>query len=146
MASSTKQHTTNYFDTFITIAPDSAAVEAIEPPHRDEASVAERTFRLIADAPFAHTSDDVIFTVWADRRGIPEADRAAARAEFFSKGQPCLRSSDLGKRYGWGIHSDAAGRVALVPLGSPEYERLAGGAAIDGTPVTVTPAMRSTRK
>ncbi len=26
---------------------------------------------------------------------------------FFSKGQPCLRASDLGKKYGWGIHSDS---------------------------------------
>lgn len=140
------QHTTNYFDTFITIAPDSAAIEPTEPRHRDEPSVAERTFRMIADAPYSHTSDDVIFTVWADRRGIPEPDRTSAREEFFSKGQACLRSSDLGKRYGWGIHSDAAGRVALVPLGSPEYERLAGGTTLQGTPVTVTPAMRSTRK
>lgn len=134
-------HSTNYFDTFIEIAPDSAAEEAVVPPVRATPSVAELTYRMIADNPYRHTSDDVIFTVWADRRGIPEDAREQARAEFFSKGQPCLRSSDLGKRYGWGVHSDTSGRVALVPLGSVEYARYASGAE----EVTVLKAMRSKR-
>ena len=140
-------HTTNYFDTFITVAPDSKADGAAEPPVKEGAapSVAARTYAMIAEAPYAHTSDDVIFTVWADRRDLPESERPAARDEFFSKGQPCLRSSDLGKRYGWGVHADADGRVALYPLGSAEYRALADGAAPDGTPVAVTPAMRSSR-
>jgi hypothetical protein len=138
-------HSTNYQDTFIQVAEDCPAASATVPPARPTPSVAERTFRMIADAPYRHTSDDVIFTVWADRNDVPEADRPAARAEFFAKGQPCLRSSDLGKRYGWGIHADAQGRVALVPVGSAEYTRLAGGHAPDGKPVTVTRAMRSRR-
>jgi hypothetical protein len=138
-------HTTNYFDTFIAVAEDSAADGPIEPPARPTPSIAEATYRLIAEAPYAHTSDDVIFTVWADRKGIPAEERAAAREQFFSKGQPCLRSSDLGKRYGWGVHSDDEGRVALVPLGSAEYETLAAGTTADGRPVAVTRAMRTTR-
>lgn len=100
---------------------------------------------MISAAPYAHTSDDVIFTVWAERREITAAEREAARAEFFSKGQPCLRSSDLGKRYGWGVHADAEGRVALVGIGTAEYESLAGGSTVDGGVVTVTAAMRSKR-
>ncbi|MDP3209621.1 MAG: DUF6157 family protein [Rhodoglobus sp.] len=138
-------HSTNYFDTFITVAPDSAAVEASVPPERATPSVAERTFRMIADNPYCFTSDDVIFTVWADRNEVPEAARPNARADFFSKGQPCLRSSDLGKRYGWGVHSDAEGRVAIVGLASPEYAALAAGSTPDGGAVTVTSAMRSKR-
>ena len=138
-------HSTNYFDTFIAVAPDSTADGPTVPPSRAEPSVVERTFGMISEQPYRHTSDDVIFTVWADRRGIPESDRDAARAEFFSKGQPCLRSSDLGKRYGWGVHADAEGRVALVGLGSPEYETLAAGTTSTGGPVTVTRAMRSKR-
>ena len=138
-------HTTNYFDTFITVAPDSSASEAVAPPARPTPSVAELTHKMIAEHPYEFTSDDVIFTVWADRNEIEEADRASARATFFSKGQPCLRSSDLGKRYGWGVHSDAEGRVALVPVASAEYERLAGGTTPEGEPVTVIAAMRSSR-
>lgn len=138
-------HTTNYFDTFISIAEDSAAVEGVEPPSRESPSIAEMTYRMIADRPYELTSDDVIFSVWADRRGIAQVDRANARAEFFSKGQPCLRSSDLGKRYGWGVHSDAEGRVAIVGVESVEYAVLASGSTPEGRPVTVTRAMRSRR-
>jgi hypothetical protein len=139
-------HSTNYFDTFIQVAPDSTAPGAAEPPARATPSVSELTFRMITDAPFEHTSDDVIFGVWADRKGIPVTERAAARDEFFSKGQACMRSSDLAKRYGWGVLSDAEGRISLVPLGSDEYEQLSSGTRADGTPVTVTQAMRSTRR
>ncbi|MEV4660039.1 DUF6157 family protein [Micromonospora sp. NPDC049301] len=139
-------HSTNYVDTFIQVAEDSTVSSAAVPPKRTTPGIAELTFRMIAEAPYRYTSDDVIFTVWADRRGIPEAERAAARDEFFAKGQPCLRASDLGKRYGWGIHADSAGRVALVPLGSTEYAQLTGGRAPDGRTVTVTRAMRSSRR
>ncbi|MEU8301338.1 DUF6157 family protein [Micromonospora sp. NPDC048909] len=138
-------HSTNYVDTFIQVADDSTASSAAVPPERTTPGIAGLMFRMIAEAPYRYTSDDVIFTVWADRRGIPEAERPAARDEFFAKGQPCLRASDLGKRYGWGIHADSAGRVALVPLGSTEYAQLAGGRAPDGRTVTVTRAMRRSR-
>lgn len=138
-------HSTNYVDTFIVVADDSNAVEASVPPQRATPSVAELTHRMIAERPYGHTSDDVIFTVWADRRGIPDSERASARAEFYSKGQPCMRSSDLAKRYGWGIHSDAEGRVALVAMDSAEYARLASGLTPEGEPVTVLKAMRSKR-
>ena len=139
-------HTTNYFDTFIAVAEDTAAASAAVPPERATPSVAELTFRTIAENPYAHTSDDVIFGVWAQRQGIAEADLAESRAQFFSKGQPCLRSSDLGKRYGWGVHADSEGRVALVPLGSPEYAQLSSGVGPAGETITVTRAMRSSRR
>lgn len=139
-------HTTNYENTFITIAPDSSAEGPSEPPVGANPSVAARTYAMISEAPYQHTSDDVIFTVWADRRDIADADRADARAEFFSKGQACLRASDLGKRYGWGVHSDEEGRVAIYPLGSAEYEAFASGSSPrDGSAVTVKAAMRSSR-
>ncbi|MEU4625016.1 DUF6157 family protein [Actinoplanes sp. NPDC023801] len=139
-------HSTNYVDTFIGVAEDCPVSSAVVPPERSPAGIAALTFRMIAEAPYRYTSDDVVFTVWADRRGVPEADLPAARAAFFAKGQPCLRASDLGKRYGWGIHADSEGRVALVPAGSAEYVTLSAGRAPSGTPVTVTRAMRSRRR
>jgi hypothetical protein len=100
-------HSTNYFDTFIAVAPDSGAVRGSEPPapKRDpaKASVAWRAFQLIHGHPYRYTSDDVIFTVYADRRGIPAAARGKAREAFYAKPQACMRGSDLAKRYGWGI-------------------------------------------
>lgn len=139
----------DYFDTFITIAPDSTVDAGSVPPVNEGAdpTVAARTHAMVAEAPYSHTSGDVIFTVWADRRGIPEAERPAARAEFYSKGQACLRSSDLGKRYGWGVHSDADGRVAIYGADTPEYHAFASGVSpFDGSAVTVRPAMRSARR
>lgn len=133
-------HTTNYYSTFIEVADDSPAESATEPPARDVPTVAQLHYELIANAPYTLTSDDVIFETHARRAGIPDDERDAARDAFFSKGQPCLRSSPLGKRYGWGVHSDAEGRVAVYARESDDYARLA---ADDAT--AHTKAMRSKR-
>ncbi len=137
-----KGHTTNYVETFIAVAPDCPAARGTPPPARAEPSVAERQFRMIHDHPYRHTSDDVIFTVWADRQGIARKDREKARDQFFSRPQPCLRSSDLGKKYGWGIHADARGRIALYAVETPDYRAFVGG----GRGVVLKEAMRSRRK
>ncbi len=135
-------HSTNYEGTFIAIAEDSVAERGVAPPEKAEnPSVASRTWRMIAEHPYQYTSDDVIFTVWADRRGIAEEDRAAAREEFFSKGRACMRASDLGKKYGWGIHHDDQGRVALVGVDSDEYRSF-----VESDDVKVLKAMRSSRR
>jgi hypothetical protein len=41
-----------------------------------------------------------------------------------SKGHPHFRVSALPKRYGWGIHNNAEGKVALIAVESPEYKQL----------------------
>lgn len=135
------QYTTNYKQTLIAVADDSIAETGSRPPESpDNPSIAFRTWQLIADRPYKQTSDEVIFGVWADRKGISEEARGAAREEFFSKGQACLRASDLGKRYGWGIHHDEAGRVALIGVNTPEYQ-----AYLADPEVKVVKAMRSRR-
>jgi len=138
----------DYVDTFIAVADDCPVTRGTVPPDRQgDPSVAARTFVMVSAQPYRFTSGDVIFTVFADRHGIPENERGAARAKFYSKGQACLRSSDLGKRYGWGIHADAEGRIALVGVETAEYtELVAGRRGPAGTPVRVTRAMRSSRR
>lgn len=126
------EHTTNYTSTFIEVAEDCPAAHAEEPPAGAAPTIAALHYRLIAEHPFERTSDDVIFSTWALRQGIDPSD-AEARAAFFAKGQACLRSSPLGKRYGWGIVSDAEGRVALVPRESDEYALLAADPALGHT-------------
>ena len=109
-----KEHTTNYSNTFILIADDSAATAGSIPPLKgDEYTVAGLHFEMIATHPYEFKSDDVIFAVFAQRKKLAESDWIVARKEFFSKGQPCFRASPLTKKYGWGLHHNLAGIVAL---------------------------------
>lgn len=139
----------DYQDTFIAVAEDCRAAAGTSPPVKaDKPSVAARTYAMLAGHPYEHTSGDVLFTVFADRTGIPAAEREAARSEFFARPQACLRSSDLGKRYGWGIHADARGRLALYGVDTDEYADFAAGRrrTATGDPVTVVRAMRTSRR
>lgn len=132
----------DYTSTFLTVAPDTSAVAGVEPVG---STIAASTFSLIASAPYALRSSDVIFRVWAGRHGV-STDSPDEWASFYATPRACLRSSDLGKRYGWGIHADADGRLAVYAVGSSEYGALAAGTAPDGSAVTVRPAMRSSRR
>lgn len=42
--------------------------------------------------------------------------------KFFSKGQACLRASPLTKTYGFGIHNDKNGKIALFGMETKEYQ------------------------
>lgn len=89
---------------------------------------------MLVDSPYRYTSDDVIY----ETKGAP---KGIGREAFFAKGQPCFRASALTKRYGWGVHSDAEGKIAIYAMESPEYGRLASDKSIDHLK-----AMRNKRK
>lgn len=108
--------TTNYYDTFIAVADDSPVSRAEVPPTKDPKSIAQIEYEMVNSKPYTYTSDDVLYAANGERRGI-------SRTEFFSKGQPCFRSSPLTKRYGWGVHSDNEGKIALYAMESDEYKR-----------------------
>lgn len=137
-----KTHTTNYHDTFIAVADDCPAQQGETPPLKgDKRTVAVLQFELISRNPYCFTSDDVLFKVYAERKELTCGELGEARKAFFSKGQPCLRTSPLAKRYGWGIHCDEAGKVALYSVGSKEYEAFSN----DGR-TSVVKAVRSGRR
>lgn len=131
-------HTTNYSNTLILVSEDCDA-PAGQVPGR-AGTVAALQYEMLKDAPYTMTSDDLVFEVHAHRTGIAEAGREAARAVFFSKGQPCLRASPLVKTYGWGVHHDDKQRVALVDTRSARYAEL-----IEDDSVTKVNGMRSKR-
>ena len=136
-----KIHTTNYQNTFIEVAEDCPVAHGEIPPLKPgKETVANLQFDLIAKNPYQFTSDDVMFQVFAIRNDLSEQEFAKARKEFFSKGQACLRSSPLGKRYGWGVHHNEEGKVALFGMETEEYQRLSGD-----TNVKKVKAMRSKR-
>ncbi len=118
-----KIHTTNFFDTFIIVAEDTKVNCGTKPPAKDKKTVAEMQYEMIAKNPYKYTSDDILFQVFADRNELTKAEYQQAREQFFSKGQPCFRASPLTKTYGFGIHSDNNGRVALYGMETDEYQK-----------------------
>jgi len=122
-------HTTNYYNTFIEAAEDCPVMESEIPKMRGEnKSVALLQFEMIAQNPYKFTSDEVLFSIHALRNQL--APSASVKADFFSKGQACFRASPLVKRYGWGIHFDEKGKMALYNLDSTEYQKLKNDAEL----------------
>ena len=118
-------HSTNYFNTFIQVADDCPVSNAEIPPVKgDKKTAANIQFDMIKNNPYKYTSDDVLFAVFTKKNKIKKSDLNTEREKFFSKGQPCFRSSPLPKRYGWGIHSDANRKIAIYAVESSEYKKL----------------------
>ena len=135
-----KMHSTNYFDTFIEVAEDTKVDCGTKPPAKDKKTVAEMQYDLIAKNPYGYTSDDILFQVFADRNDLIEADYKQAREQFFSKGQPCFRTSPLTRTYGFGIHSDSNGKIALYGMETEEYQKF-----LSDTKIKKLKAMKSNK-
>lgn len=128
-------------DTFIEVAEDCSADHGEVPPARvGSPTKAAIEYELISAEPYVLTEDDIAFRTRVAMRDIPQADWAAERERLLAQKKPRLRVSALAKRYGWGIHVDSHGRVALVPVESAEYRRLAAD-----TSLSHVRAFRSTR-
>lgn len=136
-----KIHTTNYKDTFIEIADDCPTTSGENPPMKgDTKTVAHIQFEMISKNPYKFTSDDILFQVYADRNDLTKSEYKQAREQFFSKGQPCLRASPLTKRYGWGVHNDKDGKIAIYGCDTTQYKKLSGDKALK-----VIKAMKSSK-
>lgn len=132
---------TNYFNTFIEVAEDCPAKAGEIPPMKgDKRSVANHQYEMLFENPYKFTSDDVIFSVFAKRKAIPGNEIEKQRQVYFSKGQPCFRSSPLTKRYGWGIHSNEEGKIAMYGAETEAYKQFVADGA-----VKKTKAMRTKR-
>ncbi|WPO89051.1 DUF6157 family protein [Chryseobacterium sp. HR92] len=136
-----KQHTTNYINTFIEVAEDCPVSQAQIPPEKKEKTIASLQYEKLIKNPYQYSSDDIIFECYAIKNDISESKKQEEREKFFSKGQACLRSSPLAKRYGFGIHHNTDKKIALFLIESKEYQDL-----LNSTSVTKTKAMRSKRK
>lgn len=137
-----KLHTTNYENTFIEVAEDCPAIIGEIPKIKgDTKTVAAIQFEIIHKNPYKFTSDDVLFQIFADKNDLTKLEHAAAREQFFSKGQACLRASPLTKRYGWGIHNNKEGKIALYGVETPEYQKF-----LKDENLKVVKAMRTSKK
>jgi hypothetical protein len=137
-----KIHTTNYFDTFIEVAEDTKVDRGTMPVAKgDQKTIAEWQYNLLTNSPYKFTSDDIFFQVYANRNELTEPEHEEARKNFFSKGQPCFRSSPLTKNYGFGVHSDSEGKVAIFGMETEQYQQF-----IDDQKTKKVKAMRSAKK
>lgn len=132
--------TTNYFNTLIEVAEDCPATHSEIPPTKGRKSMANLQYEMLQGHPYEYSSDDVLCAVFAQRKAISEEALDEQRHLFFSKGQPCFRASPLTKRYGWGVHSNADGKIALFGVESETYKNL-----VEDETITKKKAMRSKR-
>lgn len=119
-----KTHSTNYFNTLIEVAEDTKATAGTRPPAKAQMTVAEMQYRMLIEHPYRYTSDEILFQVFADRNGLAKSEYKQSREQFFSKGQACFRASPLPKTYGFGIHFDKDGKVALQGMETEAYQKL----------------------
>ncbi|MBX3242316.1 MAG: hypothetical protein KIT80_04200 [Chitinophagaceae bacterium] len=135
-----KIHSTNYFNTFIQVADDCPAIQGEAPPQKNNKTVAGIQFNLVTGKPYQYTSDDVLFLVYADKNDLTPKEYKTEREKFYSKGQPCMRASPLTKRYGWGIHYDKDGKIAIYGRETKEYQQFSADKKLK-----VIKAMKSAR-
>ncbi len=137
-----KIHTTNYCDTFIEVAEDTKVFCGTKPPFKtDKKTIAEMQYEILVNNPYKFTSDEIFFQVFADRNDLTKAEYKQTRQQFFSKGQPCFRSSPLTKTYGFGVHADSNGKVAIFGMETEQYEKF-----LTDPKIKKVKAMRTTKK
>ena len=131
----------NYYNTFIQVADDCPLAAGVAPVEKGgKKTVAVIQYELLAGNPYRYTQEEVLFETYVRHKGVPSDELGTARQAFFAKPQACLRASPLPKSYGWGLHFDHEGKVALYGVESAEYRRFTE----DGT-LTLLKAMRSSR-
>jgi hypothetical protein len=115
----------NYYDTLIEVPDDCPVTEAQVPQARGgKKTKAVVEYELLVEQPYKYTEEDIAFETYAVLHDIPKAIQPRERKKFLSKGHPHLRVSALAKRYGWGIHNNAEGKIALIAVESPLYNQL----------------------
>jgi len=131
----------NYFDTLIEVADDCPTKKAKVPlATAGKKTKAVVEYEILVKHPYSHTEEDIAFETYAVLHDIPKDIWPKERKKFLSKGHPHLRVSPLTKRYGWGIHNNAAGKIALIAVESSRYKQL-----LADPHTTKVKAFRSTR-
>ncbi len=120
-----KTHTTNYTNTLIEIAEDSPVSASVIPVVKnDKKTIANYQYEKLSKHPLKYTSDELLFEIFAERNNISSSELEEEQQKFFSKGQPCLRTSPLAKKNGFGIFHNQDSKVKLIPVESEEYQEL----------------------
>ncbi|MFJ7919129.1 DUF6157 family protein [Lysinibacillus fusiformis] len=132
----------SYKNTFIKISEDSEVTSAVTPlPRNNKPTIASIEFDLIKHNPYKYTEEDVQFQTYLIKNQIDSDSLDEMRKIFFQKSKACFRASPLVKTYGWGIHYDDEGKLALYDVNSEGYEQF-----LHLDQITLLNGMRSKRR
>lgn len=125
----------NPINQFIQIAPDCLLQAAIVPEEKGgKRSIAVIEYQLLSAKPYGYTLRELKFAVHALHKQIPPTELETRRQQlwdtFFAKPCACMRASPLTKQYGWGVHYDEHGKIAIYPVESQAYLRFVEDQAI----------------
>ena len=132
----------SYKNTLITISEDSKVSSAKVPVIRNEKpTIAYIEHDLINNNPYKFTQEDVQFKTYLIKNQMEAENSAELREQYFSKSKACFRASPLVKNYGWGIHYNNQGKIAIYDVNSEMYNQL-----LKQDDITKLKGMRSKRK
>lgn len=116
---------------FVLVSPDCPVEHAIEPTAKpgSKPTLHGIQYRLLTERPYYYDLDELILETHIRHKlpeeRVDEARRAEIREALFRKSHPCMRASALPKKYGYGVHYDANGKIALFPMESETYRSFA---------------------
>ena len=118
--------------TFVLLAADSpVAAGTVPQPRGGKPTVAVHQHELLTAAPYTLTIEELMFAVHVRREALTASEAKIRdpeiRAKLFCKPYPCMRASPLPKSFGFGVHYDEAGQLAIFGAETAEYRRLAKG-------------------
>ncbi|MFS0780491.1 DUF6157 family protein [Bacillus sp. 1P06AnD] len=133
----------SYKNTFISISEDSDNDSAIVPaPRNNKPTIASIEYGLIKENPYRYTEADIQFKTHLMKNELEATNFPdGLREAFSSKPKACFRASPLVKKYGWGIHYNQEGKLALYGVNSEQYNQF-----LHSSEVTQLKGMRSKRK
>ncbi len=135
-----------YTDTFIQVAADCPAPRGEVPAgKRERKPIHVLQYELLSAHPYRFTHADLLYEVHVRHKAIAPAELKtrgpAIRKELLEKPHPCLRACLLPKKYGWGVHYNEQGRIALYARESEAYHRFTQ----EGGVANLVTALRSRR-
>lgn len=136
------------YHTFVQVAQDCPVTVGVVPTAKKNAkpSIHMIQYELLSTSPYRYTLEDLIYEVHIRHKEFPveqvEQNGDRIRAELFQKSHPCMRASMLPKKFGWGIHYDSEGKLALYGMESEQYRDYVEGTS-DGSSLVF--AMRNKR-
>ncbi|MGG6362539.1 DUF6157 family protein [Peribacillus frigoritolerans] len=132
----------SYKNTLIIISEDSKVSSGKVPVIKNgKPTIAYIEHDLINNNPYKFTQEDVQFKTYLIKNQMEAENAAELREQFFSKSKACFRASPLVKNYGWGIHYNNQGKIAIYDVNSEMYNQL-----LKQDDITKLKGMRSKRK